>query len=678
MTTRDDDNETTERKEVSRQGETKNKDGYILFGAYDDNDCSSDGGSLPSDNSTESSSETPSEAISPLPREPTTRPPSIPLVPTALEDKKVHVCTSAMVSSAPPLVSAYDLAPILPGVIHSSDEKNDSMNPTSNRKDSWVNDSNGTLQLCVSKDDGDDDGDRLVRGIPFGAATFDAIAHAELVNEPILATEVEAADDEMEASKLKRVQRRLVCLIFSFVALVVIAAVTAVATRQEFGRGRHQSATPSPTASLTPTIADYSLSPSPTVSSRPTSDGQESPAPSLVASLRPTTNGPSILVASFQPSVAVGQEGSTPSTLSTSLRPSSVDVPEETSSIPSVLVTTLQESSTPSTVVSSSLRPTSIVIQNEKSSNPSVGVTTFPPTTLDTPWIRLIQDRSPWTTFDDSTSPQRLALDWMVQDEFSLLLEDDDVDRIIQRFALLVTYYSMAGQGTSISETNSVWVASSSECEWEFVTCNPDDVVVQLSAVVGSGGGSIPREIGLLSPELRQLHLGSELALEGTIPTEIGLLTSLKRLSIVGNNLEGTILTEIGLLTSLLELDLSRNENLQGATIPTEVGLLSALTYLGLSRVGLEGSIPTEVGALTSLKQLFLTSNEYLSGEVPTELANLASHHLQKIFLAETQLSGSIPATLCDTLGVARIECNEIECDCCTGRRNAWSQWTPC
>ena len=63
--------------------------------------------------------------------------------------------------------------------------------------------------------------------------------------------------------------------------------------------------------------------------------------------------------------------------------------------------------------------------------------------------------------------------------------------------------------------------------------------------------------------------------LTGSIPSEIGLLTSLNSLNFAINELIGSIPSEIGLLTSLEELYLCYNA-LTG-TIPSEIGLLTSL-----------------------------------------------------------------------------------------------------
>ena len=91
----------------------------------------------------------------------------------------------------------------------------------------------------------------------------------------------------------------------------------------------------------------------------------------------------------------------------------------------------------------------------------------------------------------------------------------------------------------------------------------------------------------------------SENQLSGTIPAEIGNLTSLTTLSISFNQLSGTIPVEIGNLTSLEHLLLGSNQ-LSG-TIPAELGNLTRLISLGLENNQLSGTIPAEIGNLTSL-----------------------------------------------------------------------------
>ena len=85
--------------------------------------------------------------------------------------------------------------------------------------------------------------------------------------------------------------------------------------------------------------------------------------------------------------------------------------------------------------------------------------------------------------------------------------------------------------------------------------------------------------------------------LTGSIPRELGQLSNLESLSLVGNNLIGTIPSTLGELNKLSALSFDRN-NLTG-TIPSALGKLTNLRWLGFSdNPNFGGSIPTTFTAL--------------------------------------------------------------------------------
>ena len=110
------------------------------------------------------------------------------------------------------------------------------------------------------------------------------------------------------------------------------------------------------------------------------------------------------------------------------------------------------------------------------------------------------------------------------------------------------------------------------------------------------------------------------------------------QLNLYFNQLNGSIPSELGSLSSLLDLGLSDNQ-LSGG-IPSELGNLSSLEGLYLNFNQLGGGIPPQLGNLSSLRMLLLDSN-LLSGNIPPELGNLSS--LLNLSLWYNQLSGSIP-----------------------------------
>jgi len=81
------------------------------------------------------------------------------------------------------------------------------------------------------------------------------------------------------------------------------------------------------------------------------------------------------------------------------------------------------------------------------------------------------------------------------------------------------------------------------------------------------------------------------------------------------------------------------NNNLQGS-IPSELGDLSSLRGLNLSSNQLSGSIPPEIGNLTNLFFLYLDNNQ-LNGSIPPEIRNLKN--LSFLWLYNNRLSGVIP-----------------------------------
>ncbi|GMP35855.1 hypothetical protein CsSME_00008154 [Camellia sinensis var. sinensis] len=149
-------------------------------------------------------------------------------------------------------------------------------------------------------------------------------------------------------------------------------------------------------------------------------------------------------------------------------------------------------------------------------------------------------------------------------------------------------------------------------------------------------GGSIPQQIGLLS-SLNELSLSTN-NLKGLIPSSIGNLGNLTVLYLFNNQLSGSIPQEIGMLRSLVDLALSRN-NLTGS-IPASIGNLDYLTTLYLHDNQLSESIPQEIEMLRSLVDLALSGNN-LTGSIPTSIGNLGN--LTTLYLYDNQLSGSIP-----------------------------------
>ena len=203
------------------------------------------------------------------------------------------------------------------------------------------------------------------------------------------------------------------------------------------------------------------------------------------------------------------------------------------------------------------------------------------------------------------------------------------------RAALEALYDATNGANWS---SNDNWKTDEPLGQWYGVRTHIDGRVRHLDLSFNELSGTIPAEIGNLT-SLTELDLSFN-ELSG-IPAEIGNLTSLTELELSFNLLSGTIPAEIGNLTSLEDLYLRSNQ-LSG-TIPAEIGNLTSLDDLDLHSNQLSGTIPAEIGNLTSLEDLYLTFNQ-LSGTIPAEIGNLTS--LEGLYLSSNQLSGTIPAEI--------------------------------
>ena len=151
--------------------------------------------------------------------------------------------------------------------------------------------------------------------------------------------------------------------------------------------------------------------------------------------------------------------------------------------------------------------------------------------------------------------------------------------------------------------------------------------------------GTIPPELGGLT-SLTWLNLARN-QLTGPIPPELGDLSSLTLLYLHANQLTGSIPPELGDLSRLWTLILAYNQ-LTGP-IPSELGGLSRLRQLGAPFNQLTGSIPPELGDLSRLMWLDLYQNQ-LTGSIPPELGGLS--HLERLYLNHNQLTGPIPPEL--------------------------------
>ncbi len=278
-----------------------------------------------------------------------------------------------------------------------------------------------------------------------------------------------------------------------------------------------------------------------------------------------------------------------------------------------------------------------------------------------TTWRKLLDDRVLGSTI--AASVLFLFLVWPVPVWYKGEAVPDAADNpglVLDAEALLATRDTLAGTGTLN------WSAGINIAAWDGIRL----------------GGAPSRVTSLL------LHNSQ---LTGTIPSELGKLSSLQVLSLHHNQLTGTIPPELGGLSNLQQLYLNNNQ-LTG-TMPSELGKLSSLQRLSLHHNQLTGTIPPELGGLSNLQQLYLNNNQ-LTGAIPSELGSL--QHLTSLWLSNNQLTGGIPSELgslsnlvqvrmslgnvftgCMPTGLARMmmpDRSQLNLETCGGQRDGSSE----
>ena len=199
---------------------------------------------------------------------------------------------------------------------------------------------------------------------------------------------------------------------------------------------------------------------------------------------------------------------------------------------------------------------------------------------------------------------------------------------------------------------------------------------------MGKISGTLPQEIWLHHDlQIRHVAFGGCHAISGTLPTEVGALhvhdhhhdeRRRRRLhnghehhapdapegegflfSFQQLALSGTIPTQLGHFAELNSLSLMGSTRISGF-IPTQLGaapLSDSLKVLDVAELALSGSVPPQLGHLSSLEHLYLFGNS-LSGALPTQLADLhlPDHHDDSCLLTYEHLLG---------LFTGRAECDE-------------------
>ncbi|CAB9507227.1 leucine rich repeat [Seminavis robusta] len=227
-----------------------------------------------------------------------------------------------------------------------------------------------------------------------------------------------------------------------------------------------------------------------------------------------------------------------------------------------------------------------------------------------------------WTILNDTASAQALAHRWLLDDPN---LETLPEARLQQRWQNAIGFTQTPihddEEGVSTPVLN---------------PCDHKGDYTRLNLAGNNLNGTVPAEIGLLT-SLVEIHLEDN-QIWGSLPSQIGRLSKLGILSIQNNTMTQSLPTELGQLSLLSQLHLFDNE-FQGE-VPSEVGLLTYLTQLHLQRTQIGGQLPTELGNLVRLEE-FWTWNTNFSGTLPSHMGQMVS--LSSLAMHNGELRGTIP-----------------------------------
>ncbi|PNX96818.1 LRR receptor-like kinase resistance protein, partial [Trifolium pratense] len=184
----------------------------------------------------------------------------------------------------------------------------------------------------------------------------------------------------------------------------------------------------------------------------------------------------------------------------------------------------------------------------------------------------------------------------------------------------------------------------SHRCNWSEITCNEAGSIrtiridpKRIHSEASSGKHFTTLNMSAFN-NLESL-IFRQIGLQGTIPTEIGLLSKLTHLDMSDNFLQG----EMPL--SLCNLRQLRNY-LEGEVNPS-IANLRQLEYLDISFNNFQGSIPPQWWLLKNLTTLNLSNNRF-KGEIPSSLENLKK--LQYLYISNNYIE-AFSLLICFILG---------------------------
>merc|ERR1712032_1637856 len=256
--------------------------------------------------------------------------------------------------------------------------------------------------------------------------------------------------------------------------------------------------------------------------------------------------------------------------------------------------------------------------------------------------------------FDIPGSCQSKARDWLRTGEDVL---EFNGERIRQRYAMTVFFCEQDG-GEWLE--NDMWLSDLHECDWyNMIGLDPCNRVEQMEMIRIHGNGlqgTLPSELSILST-IYELTASDNL-ITGTFPPDYSALTELDTLAVAFNQFSGEIPGYFFRFRDMVYWDVGFNR-FEG-TLPQDIPeQMPHLQVMFGENNQFSGTLPSNLGTL-DLKNVQLDDNNF-TGTIPSTLAN--PPNLQKLFLHGNSFTGTIPGSLPNDLTEATFHYNSLEGD---------------
>jgi len=242
------------------------------------------------------------------------------------------------------------------------------------------------------------------------------------------------------------------------------------------------------------------------------------------------------------------------------------------------------------------------------------------------------------------------ALNFLESETFSVT----SINQYIQRYILATLYYSTDGSSWTEQGSND-WLSPTSECLWNGIKCYPHSAeILEISLENRNLKGTLPNEIGHLS-SLKVLNLASN-QLKGRL-FSVEKLKNLETLNLRNNQIQDQLPQDFNSLTNLQMIDLSLNK-FMGSLSPS-IGNLPFLTSINLSQNQLGGFFPfLELQNIPKVSSIQVDDN-FFEGVIPDQLQ---FSWLRNLSLANNLFSGPLPEfQFCHLLEILNLDHNGFE-----------------